>query len=233
MAPIVYRQVTDPADPALAQFGDLQNRTYADPDLLIPPRAFPYLLQRQTPERRNLILVAEADGAVVGGAIFHLFPGPNTGFSSYMAVAPQWRGQGLARGIHQARFATLDREAGKAVHGLFIDVVAPERLGPDELAQEQSVSVDPFARRQIFHRLGFRRVDVAYYQPPDSPGEAPITTMDLLYCARIPSDTVSTELIVRTMHAYWGPWLGRQAAEIHSEELRRRCGGESVPLRPA
>jgi GNAT superfamily N-acetyltransferase len=236
---IAIRLATGPSDPAIAAFGELQERAYADPDLLIPPEVLPGLLSVQTRDRRNLMLVAEAGGSVVGGTVFHYFPGLNTGFSSFLAVAPELRGQGLARRLHEARFAVLDEAAAATgaaapgVHGVFIDVVAPERLPPEELARERAFGLDPADRRRIFHRLSFRRVDVAYYQPPDGYGGEAVTTMDLLYCPRQEADWVLTDLVVGTMHAYWTPWLGRQAADTHSAELRRRCGGERVALRPA
>ncbi|MFZ5815251.1 MAG: GNAT family N-acetyltransferase [Bacillota bacterium] len=228
------RRVTDPADPAIAAFGELQERVYADPDLLIPPQYLPVMLARQSADRLNLMLVAELQGRVVGGVVFHCFPPVRTGFSSFMAVAPEERGRGLARRLHEARFAALDAAAGERgpVHGLFIDVVAPERLSPVELEQERAVGSDPVARRAIFHRLGFRRVDVAYFQPAEGSGGEPITSMDLLYCPREGAEWVETELVVGTMQAYWTPWLGRAAAERNAAELRRRCGGERVRLLP-
>jgi GNAT superfamily N-acetyltransferase len=229
---ILIRPVTSAEDPAIVAFGALQERAYADPDLLIPPEVLPDMLARQTRERRNLMLVAEQDGTVVGGTVFHYFRGTNTGFSSFLAVAPELRGQGLARRIHEARFAALDEAAvpQAPVHGLFIDVVAPERLSQEELARERAFGLDPMDRRRIFQRLGFRKVDVAYYQPPDGYGGEMVTTMDLLYCPREPADWVTTDLVVGTMHAYWTPWLGRKAAGTHGAELRRRCGGERVAL---
>ncbi|MDB4895461.1 MAG: hypothetical protein JWN15_1723 [Firmicutes bacterium] len=232
---IQIRAVTDPHDPAIAAFGELQDRTFPEPDMLIPPAYFPRMLATQTPERRNLMLVATLCGTVVGGALFHYLAEPNTGFSSFMAVAPEVRGQGVARAIHAARFALLDEAAGEAapVAGIFIDVVAPERLTPREVARERSVGADPWARRRIFQRLGFRRVDVAYYQPPEGSGGEAITNMDLLYAPHTPAETVPAELVVGTMRVYWTPWLGRATAERHAEELRRRCGGEFVALKPA
>lgn len=233
---IIIRRIESPQDPAIPAFGRLQDRVYAESDLLIPARYIPMLLARQTAERSNCMLVAEdAAGQVVGGTIFHYFTKPNTGFSSFLAVDPNVRGQGLARKLHEARFAVLDAEAGEQapVAGVFIDVVAPGRMTPAEVEAELGVGADPVARRRIFHRLGFRRVDVAYYQPPDGPNEEPITTMDLLYCPREPQDYVATDAVVGTMHKYWTPWLGRHAADAHSDELRRRCGGEKVVLKPA
>lgn len=232
---LTIRRITDPADPAIPAFGRIQERVYADPDLLIPPQYFPVLLSRQSEERRNLMLVAEAGGVVVGGVLFHYFARVNTGFSSFLAVSPEARGQGVARRLHEARFAALDAVADSQapVHGLFIDVVAPERLSPEEMEQERAVGSDPAARRRIFHRLGFRKVDVAYSQPAEGSGGQEVTSMDLLYCPRAEADWVATDLVVGTMLAYWTPWLGPAAAERNAAELRRRCGGDRVRLLPA
>lgn len=232
---IEIRAVTDPHDPAIAAFGAIQERTYPEPDMLIPPAYVPGMLATQSSERRNLMLVAALCGTVVGGTLFHYFAGPNTGFSSFMAVAPEVRGQGVAHAIHTARFALLNQAAGDAapVSGIFIDVVAPERLTPDEVERERGVGADPWIRRRIFQRLGFRRVDVAYYQPPEGSGGKAITNMDLLYAPRTPAPVVPADLVGGTMRAYWTPWLGVAAADRHAHDLRRRCGGEFVALKPA
>lgn len=232
---IAIRRVTDPRDPAIRSFGALQERVYADPDLLIPPEVLPHLLLPRKGRRQNFMLLAEAGDQVVGGTIFHYLGDAHSGFSSFLAVAPEARGHGLARRLHTERFALLDQAAGAAgpVPGIFIDVVAPERLSPEALAAERAVGLDPADRRRIFHRMGFRKVDVAYYQPEEGSGGEPVTTMDLLFCPRAEAEWVSSDLVANTMRAYWTDWLGRVTAEKHAAELRRRCGGERVRLLPA
>lgn len=230
------RQITNPKDAAIAAFGALQERTYADPDLLIPPEVLPHLLARQSGARRNLMLVAEEGGGqVVGGTIFHYLGDANSGFSSFLAVAPEVRGQGLARRLHEARLLLLDQAAGARapVPGIFIDVVAPERLSPDELTRERAMGLDPADRRRIFQRMGFRRVDVAYFQPAEGSGGEAVTSMDLLFCPReAGTDWVSADLVAETMRSYWKDWLGKAAADRNAAELRCRCGGERVALKP-
>lgn len=232
------RQITDPADPAIAAYGAIQERSYADPDMLIPPEVFPRLLSRQSGARRNLMLIAEDDdGQVIGGTLFHYLGAANCGFSSFLAVAPEVRGQGVARRLHAARFALLDDASGERspVPGLFFDVVAPERLTPEEVERERAAGIDPADRRRIFHRMGFRKVDVAYFQPAEgSYGGEPVTTMDLLFCPRDPAaQWVQAALVVETMRAYWRDWLGKAAADRNAAELARRCGGALVALRSA
>jgi hypothetical protein len=130
----------------------------------------------------------------------------------------------VARQLHEARFATLDRAAGKAVPGVFIDVVNPTRLTPDELERERNVGMDPVIRRRIFARLGFRQVDVRYEQPVGGPNGGPVTNLDLLFCPRPSAESVPTSLVLATMRAYWTHWL-RDNAERHVAELERRTAG--------
>lgn len=233
MEQITIRQVTNPDDPAIAAFGRVQERTFADPDLLIPPAVMPAMLANQTSARRNLLLVAERAENVLGGTLFHYLAVPNSGFSSFLAVAPEARRLGLARRLHEARLRLLDQVAGRPVAGLFIDVEAPERMTPEARQREIDFGIDPTERRRIFHRLGFRRVDVAYYQPPTRPGDEPLTVLDLLFCPREPSERVARELVVETMRAYWTPWLGKAAADHHAARLHHLCGGDWVALQPA
>lgn len=254
MSQVAVRQVTSPLDPAIGAFGRLQRQVYFESEMLIPPTIIRAMLGVPMTGRGNFLVLAEQDGEVIGGTFFHYMRRPNTGFSSFMGIAQSSRGQGVARKLHQARFAVLDEAAGGKTEGVFIDVVAPERLTPKEIADEHKVGSDPVHRRQVFAALGFRRVDIRYEQPvggppppsrPPSPnGERveaddlnrmgwPVTNMDLLYCPRQPAETVPTERVLGTMRAYWTPWLGVGRAEREAEKLRERAGGAELRLLPA
>lgn len=219
---VTVRRVTSANDAAIEAFGELQSRVYFDPDALIPARYIGFMLQGRG-ERENVLLVAERAGQVIGGTLFHFLAAANTGFSSFMAVSPVARGTGVARALHEARFAAL-REASPTLHGVFIDVVAPERLADEERAAEARVGMDPRARRAIFARLGFRQVDVRYEQPVGGEDGGPVTNMDLLYCPSSPAEDVAVDVVVNTMRAYWSPWLGAEAARRHADALRARAG---------
>jgi GNAT superfamily N-acetyltransferase len=224
--PARIRELTDPEDPALLAFGQLQRGVYFEPDALIPGEALGWLISQHSTERANFVLVAERDAELVGGTVFHYLGSAGSGFSSFMGVARAARGQGLARQLHEARFAALDRAARGQVSGVFIDVVNPTRLTPDELERERNVGSDPFVRRRIFARLGFRQVDVRYEQPVGGPNGGPVTNLDLLYCPRKPAKTVPTALVLATMRAYWSPWL-RANAQRHVAELEQRAAGRT------
>lgn len=232
-AMLQLRRVTNPLDPAIGAFGELQRRVYFQPDMLMPASVIRMMLEVPMAGRSNFFLIAEEDGKLLGGTVFHYFARPNTGFSSFMGVAPEARGRGIARRLHEARFALLDEAAGGRVRGIFIDVVDPERLTEEELEAERRVSSDPVGRRKVFEALGFRRVDIPYEQPVGGPGGGPVTNLDLLYCPREPADSVATELVLETLRAYWTPWLGTARARRELEKLRRRAGGDVLALLPA
>lgn len=214
------REVTDPEDPAIEAFGEMQNAAYFAPETLIPARYIPSLLAGQTGSRRNFLIVAEIDQHVVGGALFHYLADAGSGFSSFLGVDRGVRHQGIARALHEERFRLLDHAAGGHVPGVFIDVVNPDRMSAAELRRDD----DSWGRRRAFERLGFRQVDIHYEQPVGGPNGGPVTILDLLYCPHEPATTVPTRLVVDTMRAYWSPWLGKEA-ERHARELHRRAGG--------
>src|SRR5436305_1772143 len=119
------REVTDPRDPAIAEFGRIQSAAYFAPETLIPGEYIPRLLSGEAGSRRNFVIVAEQAGRVVGGTLFHWLPEAGSGFSSFMGVARAMRGCGIARRMHAERFDVLDRAAGGRAPGVFIDVVNP------------------------------------------------------------------------------------------------------------
>ncbi len=219
------RQVTDPKDPALLAFGRLQREVYYEPDALIPGEWLGRLLQMRSGTRQNFVLLAEREGEVLGGTVFHYFGDAGSGFSSFMGVARVARGQGIARALHEARWRTLEQTSDGRLRGVFIDVVNPTRMSERELDREKAVGSDPFVRRRIFARLGFRQVDIRYEQPVGGPNGGPVTILDLLFCPPEPSDAVATKLVIETMRAYWQPWLGSKA-ELHARRLERRAKGQ-------
>jgi hypothetical protein len=224
---VVIRGVSDPHDAAIEGFGEMQNAAYFAPETLIPARYVPRLLE-WTPgdARRNFLIVAESNGRVIGGALFHWLADAGSGFSSFLGVAREFRRRGIARRLHEERFRSLDRAAGARVPGVFIDVVNPTRLSTEELERERQVGSDPWERRLAFERMGFRQVDIRYQQPVGGPNGGPVTILDLLFCPREPRATLPTRLVAATMRAYWSGWLGEDAAK-YARELEARAGGAS------
>jgi hypothetical protein len=229
----VVRQVRSPNDAAIAQFGELQGEVYYDVGSLIPGRLIARLLGMEG-SRRNFLVVAEQDGEVVGGTFFHSLADGRSAFSSFMGIRDKARGRGLARRLHDARFEVLDAATAAPVPGIFIDVVAPERLPPEEAEAERRFGYEPAHRRTVFQALGFRKVDVAYRQPVGGPGGGPLTTLDLLYCPRDAAVTeVPVELVTATLESYWLPWLGEARVRREIARLHSLATGEGFRLLPA
>lgn len=226
-----FRLVESPSDPAVAAFARLQEQVYYDSDTLIPGAYFPRLLAARSEQRRNLLLVAEREDDVVGGTLFHYLAEAGSGFSSFMGVRPDARGQGLARRLHEARFEALDASRGSPVPGVFIDVVAPERVDARELEQERQFGFEPLSRRRIFQSLGFCKVNIDYRQPVGGPGGGPLTTLDLLFCPREHgARSVPTQLVTDTLRGYWSPWLGEARTQRELERLRELASGPTLAL---
>lgn len=223
---LTLRSITDPKDPALERFGQVQDAVYAEPDMLIPASMFGQLLEWSVPERPNFILVAEDGGEVLGGTVFHLFREVGTGFSSFMGVAKAAQGHGVSSALHRSRWQTLERALGREPEGLFIDVVNPQRLSAAELEAEAKVGSSPVKRRAIFAHLGFRQVGVKYEQPTDPP----VTNMDLLFYRPSKPSSIPTQLVTDTMTTYWQPWLGETRAARAAAGLRAQAGGDTVNL---
>ena len=80
---VTIREITDPNDPAIEGFGQMQTAAYFAPETLIPARYIPQLLSgdRENLWRHNFLLVAEANGRLVGGVLFHWLGSVGVGFS--------------------------------------------------------------------------------------------------------------------------------------------------------
>jgi len=223
---LTLRSITNPKDHALERLGRIQDAVYPDPNMLIPASMFGQLLEWSVPERQNFFIVAEKEGEVLGGAVFHLFAEVGAGFSSFLGVSKAAQGQGVSSKLHHFRWQVLEDALKHEPEGLFIDVVNPARLSAKEFAAEERVGSSPLRRRAIFAHLGFKQLDLEYVQP-SSP---PVTNMDLLFYSPARPSSIATQLVTDTMITYWQPWLGEQRAARAALELRARAGGDTVDL---
>ena len=245
--PVRVRRVTDPHDPALAAFGQIQEASYYAPDTLIPPEVFGHLLRRTSGPREDRILVAETPGRagsggevpgweVLGGTVYSLLRGPGEGgsgaaFNSFLGVSPAAQGRGVGRALSQQVLEDV-RAAGLA--GMFADSVYGERQSAQERAAEARTGTDPLTRRRALHALGLRTVDVPYWQPVGGPDGGPLQDLDLLYQPADARDTVPLALVTATLRGYWSGWLGQERAAHEAEALAERAGHvPTLRLRPA
>src|ERR1700738_2270830 len=99
---LAIRAIDNPHDAAIAGFGLMQQAAYFAPETLIPGRYIPQLLANPG---RNFLVVAELDGRVVAGTLFPWLADAGSGFSSFLGVERTLRRRGIARRLHEKRFA--------------------------------------------------------------------------------------------------------------------------------
>lgn len=240
---LTFRTIQDPHDPQLPIFSQLMHATLADPNIVLGLDRMQEFIQKRDQEegRRFFVGIVERDGRVIGGAVFNYSIRSNCGFSEYIVVARNYRGQGVGKLIFNERRRLLDEEArlwGHArCHGLFIEVENPDRTPPQFLEAEQETALDAWDRWRLFHRWGFQVVDVPYVQPPLAPGKHPVDYMDLLFVpwedraraqGRIPASW-----IIDTVEPIWRSWAPEEHRP-HLEALIRHieAKGPSVAIRP-
>jgi hypothetical protein len=230
-------EVTRPEDPRLGDLSHLLQRTFADPNSVLGLDRIQQFLSEAVADRARFFHVTVADRrdppAVVGASIFSYVVRSNCGFSEYLVVDQSLRQRRLARALFDQRKAILDADAMRsgqaACSGLFIEVDNPWRTPADLLALE---SFDPVERLRVFGHFGFRRVAVAYTQPPLAPDKDAVDHMDLLFApwARASqTDAIPSEWILRTLEAIWLAWTPETAGK-YLERLRRDLTSPTVAL---
>jgi GNAT superfamily N-acetyltransferase len=223
----VLNEVTRPDDPRLVALSELLERTFSDPDSVLGLERIQQFLGENTESspRWFCVLVLEERDRVIGGSIFSYVPRSLCGFSEYLVVEPERRGQGLGRKLFDRRKAILDARAEGHCRGLFIEVDSPERTPPEMLAAERETSIDVYQRLRLFAHLGFRRVDVGYVQPPLGAGKQAVEYLDLLFASwQIPPwGVVPLEVVTETVAPIWAAWTSDTSAG-YLEKLRRSVG---------
>jgi len=215
----------------------LLNRTFPDPNSVLGLDRIQQFLSENAANaaRQFYVLVAEtADGSrLIGASIFSYVVRSNCGFSEYLVVDASLRQQGLGRALFDARKAQLDADAEArgvhGCHGVFIEVDSPWRT-PSELLE--TGSIDPLERLRVFRHLGFRRVALAYVQPPLAADKLAVEHMDLLFAPwrRDPSwETFPSEWLFGTLETIWSAWTPDQFGP-YLADLRNQVTSSRVSL---
>jgi hypothetical protein len=217
----------------------LLERTFADPNSVLGLDRIRQFLSEpadDAPRRFHVLAAESADASrVLGLSICSYVPRSNCGFSEYLVVDEHTRGRGLGRTLFDRRKAVLDADASRYAHtacnGLFIEVDSPWRAPPEVLAAD---SFDAHERLRIFRHLGFRRVSIAYVQPPLAPDKAPVEHMDLLFApwaAEARSRArLQTNWIVDTLEPIWSAWAPASAREYLAQLQEQLTGACDVAL---
>ena len=223
----VVREVTDPDDPAIAGFGEMQNAAYFAPETLDPgavhpspaggaDRRAPQLSHRGGDGRAGRGWRAVSFSGRGGQWLFQL---PRGG----ALVSPAWGCAALARGTPAGCWSELLRAASPACSSTWSTLRAC-------LLQSSSASARPARTPGIAaapsSTWASNRWTFATSSPSAARTAGPVTILDLLFCPRSPSATgTDTSLVVATMRAYWSPWLRRRRRAPREElEVPRQRG---------
>lgn len=234
--PLELELVSDPQSEDVAQLVALLERTLADPNTVLgADRIRAFLSEPLDAPRRFHVLVAKRDTEIVGGSVFSYVRASNCGFSEYIVAASDERGSGLGRLLFDKRKGILDEQARRHGHshcnGLFIEVDSPERTPAEFLEAERISALDARERLHIFAHLGFKRVDLAYVQPPLAPGKQSVTYLDLLFGAWPARDAIAAEWVLQTVAPVWHAWAPATAgAQLRQLQAEIRDG--DLPLLP-
>lgn len=143
------------------------------------------------PSRECVALLRDAGGTVAGGMNFICFPMNDLGctmtvHTTYVFVAPAWRGRGLLRRVYQTieDFArAYGRQCGMPddMAILFVgEQKDPLRMTlADYRAAAEVYGVDAFDRLAMWGQLGARMLLLRYVQPPLRPGGLPDASLFL------------------------------------------------------
>jgi GNAT superfamily N-acetyltransferase len=239
---MLLREIADPDDSDLIGVARLLATTFADPNTVLDlDRLREFVsLNRSGGARRFHVLVASEPGGdgLIGATVFSYVGASNCGLSEYIVVSKPARGRGTGRLLFDERRAVLDRDARlhdrERCHGLFIEVDHPEHTPPELLEAEQETALDAWQRWRIFDHFGFRRVDLAYVQPPLADAKTAVDYLALMFLpwdaaarrsARIPRDWV-----LETLQPIWMGWAPRRYLSFF-ETLQRQLPAGEIDLK--
>lgn len=226
-----FREITEPADPAVRQAHRLLTRNFHKAER-VPIKEWRESLEEGgagvwTDVRWHLA-VAELRGDVIGVATGTYLGNVNTGVIGYLAVGASARGYGVGPAL-RGRLRSLFRKDARAIRGETLEAVIGE-VRPD----------NPWLRTLV-RRDGVIALDFEYHQPKLHVGEEPVPLV-LYYEAlgRI-RKRLPTDLLRRLLYTTWrriyriarplsNPTFTRMLAQL---EGRRSIGRLTVADLPA
>jgi len=208
-AALAFRELTASSeDRAILRrfYDEIYVREFSDPDekesLLNIERYLELKATGWYQKNNYQVVVAVAEGEIVGGAIADYLADPNVGVIEFLVTSPRWRGFGFGRRLLDYTEAWVAASAERAAQPrpdwVLAEINDPFRV---DLTAE---NLDPILRAQIWGHWGYRKLDFPYVQPALSKGQLPVHHMMLAVkpltgdC----SDTFSGIRLIAALHAY-------------------------------
>lgn len=114
---------------------------------------------------------------VYGGLTLEYYQQSACGLVAYLAVAPKYRGLGIAQRLVETAHDVLGDDARTA--RVSLRAVFGESHDPRQVTNEED-SMSPIERLTVMARLGAQYFDIPYVEPEVNPGHGRVRTMVLL-----------------------------------------------------
>ncbi len=151
----------DEHESIIEKFFSLYLNNFPDPDEREDPQIILGRITNQT-ERlfspaTTLILAINETSDILGGSIVEYYSESQCILLTYIVVAPESRGQGIARKLINQGIPRLITQKKIEVEAVFFESNIPGKTKVD--------SFDPWQRYQVFSRMGAKWLDISYTQP--------------------------------------------------------------------
>ncbi len=163
-----YKDIYEPAFPIAGERESIESwvMNYANP---IKNSEIVIILAGEALDTRRAVLK--------GMSVGYYYPSGDAGLMAYVAIAPEYRNEGLGRVMVEARKQALlatAKKYGKQLGGVFLECNDPAKVAPEQ------DSFDPTARIKIFEKWGAAVIPVDYTQPALAVGDEKADFLKLL-----------------------------------------------------
>jgi GNAT superfamily N-acetyltransferase len=219
-----------------ASFVALYDETFTDPTEREDPCLWPERLWPEGGARPHSHLVVAVDPGqesrdILGGCMFEYYANSRCGLISYLVVAPEQRGHGIARQLIRLAASTLQADAsanGDSLVAVFAEAEDPWMVRPEDSP------IDPFDRLRAFRAIGARWIDIPYVQPALVPGGSRCLHLVLLSFPLQPDQPLPDRMDGRDLLTYLREfYMGLGVDTEHDSDFRAidERVGQTVELR--
>ncbi len=160
--PLIFTEITDPADPIFLEWLDLYETAFPPGEKLLVSTLLKMLKQgvgEVTPPS-HFIALQNASGGFVGMMLYHANPGDGFALLWYLAIQPPERSSGLGTAAYQELLRRLDPTTYEA---LFLEVEIPRK----ENAEEAKRRIAFYRRQGAFLLEGIHYLQfIGWHHPP-------------------------------------------------------------------
>ncbi|KAL6046702.1 hypothetical protein QOT17_022077 [Balamuthia mandrillaris] len=145
---------------------------------------------------------------ILGGCVFEYGRESDCGLISYFVVSPMCRGKGLGRLLIERSVEITHADARAAGLKGGCPAIFAETNDPTKVKAEED-TVPPEVRVRMLQRIGFKRLEMEFVQPPLQEGKNPCANLWLLVYQPEKEEegrertSLPAELLLRWVNEYW------------------------------